>query len=438
MRVLCLRFPVPPEPSWVEAFLSFTPRIARRGTLLFLEISSTQHLFGGEAALLQRASSLAEKLAGRNVPGAVADTAATAQVLSAFRAGAVGRREGDAVEMREQPIESLRELEGLVPWPSAVKTEAVISFFQALGFEKLGDLQSFSRSSLEERWGEWGLLLWRRLQARDAAVISPWTAREPLVGYAFFEEPASQIEVLNRKFEPVLETLFLRIEGQALFARSVSLILHCEWSGQRHCLEARPVTAGRDVLLFRDLLVRKLESLDLGNPVKELEVIVDAVPEKVQQLDFFEPRETSESRWQRLISFAHQGEIQMGFLQPMPSTFPEDAAVFRPAVPETFEAKDEVEKVDDAVQVRPTYAKAVSQAPRPSLLLEPPRELDPVEAARLRRLTPIPAERMLGPWWNKRPAEGRDYYYALSPEGRLLWVFRDKDTRKVFLHGAFD
>lgn len=438
MRVLFLRFQERPEPSWVEAFLRFTPRIAMGGrTGLFLEIASTQHLFGGETALLAAAVAMGERLSGAPVAAAIADRAATAQILAFHAPGAITAFGDDARAFAELPLEALIDFEGMMPWP-APKVNVLIVFFRSLGFRKIGQLQELSRAQLQERWGELGIGLWKRLKTVDEQAVSPWMAREPLTAYAHFEDPAAHVSLVERKLEPLLERLFLRLEGQSRFARALTLTLHCEWSDARHEIRVEPVSAGRDLGLFRDLLSRKLDELDLDNPIKEVEAAIEDVPEKIQQLDFFEPRDGSESRWRRLISFAAQGGVEMGFVQMKSAHFAEDTVTFKPAEPRHFELHDHVEKLEEAVQVKPVYAKALSKAPRPSLLLDPPRELDAAEAASLKPLTSVPAERVTGPWWRSKPAEGRDYFFALSQEGRLLWIFRDKITRKVFLHGAFD
>ena len=66
-----------------------------------------------------------------------------------------------------------------------------------------------------------------------------------------------------------------------------------------------------------------MEKLVLENPIREFEISLFDVPEKVQQLDFFEPRDSTEDRWRRLISFAKQANCDMGFLQIQASHFPE-------------------------------------------------------------------------------------------------------------------
>lgn len=438
MRVLCLRFPEQPEPSWVEAFLKFTPLASLSTGGIFLEVSSTQHLFGGELMLLALVSSVAERLCGHEVTGAIAHQPATAQALAVHRPGTIVPLDGgDAKSLATLPLEALRDLEGLISWSSS-RLDHIIDFFRSVGVATLGQMQAFDQNVLHERWGDMGTTLWKRLHSVDEQLISPWLTREPLAGYAYFEDPAGQLNVLSLKLDPLLQHLFFRLEGLGRFARSLKIILHCEWSGLRHELRVEPIRASRDLKLFQDLLWKRLESIDFLNPIKELELQIEDVPEQIQQLDFFEPRDNHRSRWERLISFAAQGDIEMGFLQPVAEHFAEKSVVFKPAEPTSFQVKDVVEKQGDSVQVKPSYAKALTSAPRPSLLLNPPREIEAREAATLRRLTAIPSERILGPWWKPQPQEGRDYYYALSQEGRLLWLYRDKETRKMFLQGAFD
>ena len=44
--------------------------------------------------------------------------------------------------------------------------------------------------------------------------------------------------------------------------------------------------------------------------------------------------------------------------------------------------------------------------------------------------------RVSGGWW-KRLVE-RDYYYAETDHGDLLWLFYDRPRRRWFLHGVLD
>jgi protein ImuB len=82
--------------------------------------------------------------------------------------------------------------------------------------------------------------------------------------------------------------------------------------------------------------------------------------------------------------------------------------------------------------VRRVYAR-----PKP---LPPKRPSDPEAGPSLARDQAI--EHMYGPyrvsggWW-KRLVE-RDYYYAETDHGDLLWLFYDRPRQRWFLHGVLD
>jgi protein ImuB len=52
----------------------------------------------------------------------------------------------------------------------------------------------------------------------------------------------------------------------------------------------------------------------------------------------------------------------------------------------------------------------------------------------------LPSERIESSWWqiSVQDLKNRDYYFALSAQGQLLWVFRDRINSQVYLHGYFD
>ena len=161
-------------------------------------------------------------------------------------------------------------------------------------------------------------------------------------------------------------------------------------------------------------------------------------------MDFFEPRDTSEDRWQRLISLSKQAGLEVGFLQPEPSHFPERSFKLLSDWPKTFSATDFIQRIEESVQVKFVHAKNLSQSPRPSLLLHEPQPLSRSHVKTMRPLSSIPAERIESSWWEffrKSPNEdlrSRDYYFMLSTEGQLLWIFQDRLSREYFLHGYFD
>lgn len=440
MRILCLNLKIPQQSSCAEAFLTLSPRVQFRfPQYIFVEIESTQHLLGGEKRCLEKALQIAGKFSSSST-AAIADTAAVAQMLTQWRPSFIAGRGKEQESFQGLGLDALKDLEGLYPWTQKKPVDHMISFFYTLGVHGLEEILNFRISSLRERWGEFGILLWNRLHSQDHQVISPLVPRDPLTGYGYFDDPLSSVPLLMMRFKPHLDILFARLQGLSRYAQKMEVILHCEYSNKKYTLSIEPVSPSRDQELYEDLLEKKLSQLVLENPIREFEIALLDVPEKVQQLDFFEPRDNTEDRWRRLISFIKQADCKMGFLQIEASHFPEQSFQFVTEWPEDFKAEDLVDRQDEALQVKTVYAKGLSASPRPALLLEKPQPLTSFETQKLQFISEFPMERIESSWWqiSSQDLKYRDYYFALSPQGQLLWVFKDRLTSQAYLHGYFD
>jgi protein ImuB len=436
MRVLCLNLQQNQEASSAEVFLKFSPRVQfRYPHYVFVDVESTAGLFGGEMQLLKKAVDTARQFAP-STTGAIADSAAVAQLLVKDRPFEITRSGEDFKQIARLPVTSLVDLEGLDPWPQKRQIEQMAHSLQSIGLYWIEDLMHLSLEALRARWGDVGQLLWRRLRNQDVQVISPLSSQEPLLGYGYFDEAVSTLSHLREKLDPQMNYLFLRMEGLGRMAQRLEARLFCEYSETKHHLVIEPVTASRDLKLYKDLLLKKLESVDLQNPIKEFEIHVLDVPEKIQQMDFFEPRDSTEDRWRRLISFSRQAQVEVGFLQSEAAHLPEKSYSLKTDWPVSFSPKDLVEWAEKAISVKSVFAKGLAKAPRPSLLLKDPLTLSKMALDRLKVLTRIPTERIQASWWKN--LEERDYYFALSREGQLLWIFQDLKTEKYFLQGYFD
>lgn len=440
MRTLCINLKTPQESSSAEAFLLLSPRVQFRfPQFIFVEIETTQHLFGGEQGCLEKALQIALKFSS-DPALAIADTPPAAQMLAKWRPGFIAPAGKEQEAFRGLGLDALKDLEGLHPWPQKKPIDHMIEFFHALGVHGLEDVLNFRMNSLRERWGPFGVLLWNRLHSQDSQVLSPLIPRDPLVGYGYFDDPLGAVPLLMARIRLQLDILFARLTGLSRYAQRMDVVLHCEYSDKKYSLSIEPVSPTRDQILFEDLLEKKLSQLVLQNPIREFEVSIFDVPEKIQQLDFFEPRDTTEDRWRRLISFAKQSQCDMGFLQMEASHFPEQSFRLVTDWPEDFKAHDLVERQEEALQIKSVYAKGLATSPRPSLLLEKPQPLSPVEAQKLRFVSSMPSERIESSWWqlSVQDLKNRDYYFALSHQGQLLWVFKDRINSQVYLHGYFD
>lgn len=450
MRTLGINFQVAQEPSCAEAFLKFSPRVQfRYPHFVFCDIESTTGLFGSESRLLAEALNLARALVSANgtsqfpvhdVTAAIADSAYTAQVLTVYRPSLITTAGKDLESIKSLPLSSITEMEGLRPWPKKGSLEHVVSFFKTLGVEKIAEAVHLPQISFRERWADTGATLWDRVHQKEIQVISPLSTRDPLVAYAYFDAPVSWVPHIRQKLDPLLHGLFLRLEGLNRFAQKLHLSLICEYSDHKHSLFVEPISASRDEKLFLDLILQKLDDIDLDNPIRDFEIEIYDVPEKVQQLDFFEPRDLTEDRWKRLISFSQQADCEMGFLQVEASHFPEKSYHLKTDWPEDFSSKDVITMENSAIQVKTVYAKGLTKSPRPSLLLKNPLRMSQTMLDRLQMISRIPTERIDSAWWDfsKKEHKVRDYYFALSQDGQLLWIYQERRSRNYYLHGYFD
>jgi protein ImuB len=447
MRTFCLNLQKSQEPHCAELFIALTPRVQFRAPhFIFADIESTSGLFGGEDRLLSEGLRIGRKLSPM-ATAAIADHPNTAQVLSHFQPQSISDFGEDQKTFSKFSISRLTEFEGLNPWSQRRTILTMIETLHSLGFETFADLFELSLSSLRERWGETGALLWRRLHGLDAQALNVLLPTEILRQDLYFDDylknsPLQNLQLLAKPLHQSLEFLFLRLQNRGRFAQNLELTLHCEYSKKIHQLKIEPVTASRDLKLFFDLILQRLEKIDFQNPIRHIEIAVHDVPEKVLQMDFFETRDMSQERWQRLISFAKQSDLKIGFLEPQAKHFPEDSFQLKADWPELLKVTDKVLSIDQAIQIKSVYAKGLQDAPRPTLLLKDPELISKQKMQRYQKLSFFPTERIEASWWKKafseNPPTDRDYYFALSSEGELTWIFQNKKNQNYYLHGYFD
>jgi len=409
-----------------EIYLRFSPRVQfREPNLYFIDIGSTAHFFkrsgflSGEEGLLRTAVELTQDF-GFLARAAISDTAAGAQAFAQLDRDFVCPPGEEAESLRLLPLPLLLHLEGLQAWERPRQIEHIVAFFYMLGFEQLGDLYQISLNSFVDRWGELGKALWRRLHGLEREVISPFLPTEPLKEYGYFDFSVSLTSLLLHSIQQSLQRLFARLQGQSLFARRLSVILHCEYSQTQHRLEIEPRSASRDLALFMQLLEHRTQDLNLENPIREFEIEVLAEPEKIQQMDFFEPRSNDLERLEALMSLLKQAGLQAGNYVLQDAVLPE----------ETWSLSSET-NVPAAALLSSTLA-----APRPTRLLKQPLRLSHEDLRGWNFLSRLPVERLEDAWW--RSPQARDYYLAVSSSGQCAWLFQNLLTKDYFLHGYFD
>ncbi|HMN67944.1 MAG TPA: hypothetical protein PKC28_05330 [Bdellovibrionales bacterium] len=436
MRTLCLCLQRDAEPSVAENFLTFSPRVHYRAPgLVFMDITSTAKMFGGEHRLLDEALHVSREFFA-DATGAISDTPWGAQALAAEKPGTVSLPTRELTDLAAAPLSRLHQLEGLIAWRSNSEVEDIVDFFHMLGIHRLGEIRSFQVDAFRERWQETGGLIWKRLHGLDKQVISPLLPTEALKDYLNLDFPVSLLPFLLHCLEKSLARLMARLQGRGEFAQKVVLHLFCEYSDRVHLLELQPASPNRNLELFMKLLENKLGQVSLDNPIKQIEVDVIPCPEKTQQLSFFEPRVSDQDKLQQLVSVFNQARLTSGFLKPKDEILPEEAWEITAEFEASEPVEDEVEIEGQSFQIRPAYSMALAQAPRPSRLLKKPMRLTSHDIDRFQFLSEQPIERMEDGWWES--SRGRDYFFALSPKGEFVWLFFDRIESQYYLHGYFD
>lgn len=436
MRTLCLSLQQDENPSIAENFLVFSPRVHYRTPgLVFVDISSTAHLFGGEQNLMNEALAVSRDFFPE-ATAAISDSPWSAQLFSRERPLHISPPTQELKELQPLPLTRLHDLEGLIAWRSQSEVEDIVDFFHMLGIQRIGEIKGFQPDSFRERWQDTGTLIWKRLHGLDKQVISPLLPAESLKDYVHLDFSVSLLSFLLHCLEHSLERLIARLQGRGEFARKINLQLFCEYSGRCHLIELTPASPNRNLELFMKLLENKMSELSLENPIKEYEIEVIPCAEKIQQLDFWEPRVSDQDKLQQLVSVFQQASVTSGFLKPKDEVIPEEAW----EVTSEFEAfeglQDSVEVCGGSLQLHPSYAAGLREAPRPSRILRKPKRLSELEVKKLEFLSSHPVERLEHGWWEA--SRGRDYYFAVSRKGQFLWVYYDRIEDEYFLQGYFD
>lgn len=437
MRTLCINLGRTEDFSVAENFLRLSPLVQfQRPGFIFVDITGTSHLFGGELQLLNEALRLT-KGSHPDATMAISDTPAPAQVLTSLRPSFPIVPPGQERDfLLNLPVEALIHLEGLIPWESADAIQSIVSFFQTLGLKVIRELDKLRIESLRERWGRMGEMLWKKIHAAEKQIISPLIPSETLREFVHFDWPISLLSPLLHSLGILLERLCQRLQGRAECARLISIHLYCEYSQRTHFIELRPVQPSRDLELILKLLENKLASTDLENPIQDMEINILPCPEKILQLDFFSPRTYEQDKIDQLLSLFNQCSLKAGFFNLSHSLVPENSWSLSPDFIEFTTLTDHIDTKEESYRVKPAYSRHLPSSPRPTRLLRVPEKLSSLKVKQLRFLSSFPIERIEDKWWAE--LQKRDYFFALSPLKQGLWLYRDLIRNEYYIHGYFD
>jgi protein ImuB len=397
---------------------------------LFLDVSGTEALWGGEDALLD---DFVRRSAAAGVPvrAAIADTAGAAWALARFGKGGV-LPSGEAERLEPFPVSALR----LAP-----ETAASLG---RLGLKTIGAVLDLPRDQLLKRFGA-GLLL--RLDQAVGMAPEPLVFRRPptpWVERAAFAEPISRLEDFVRALADVAAALCARLEAEGKGGRRFEAVFH------RADGEAFPACVGtalpcRDPARLVKLFAPKLESIDPGFGVEAVTLMAS----RVEGLGGRQARLTPDQAEEEAGGVAllvdrlsnRLGEDRVWRAVPHESWTPERAVARVPAMTQAGGSWDPERPRPLRLFERPEPIEAMAPVPD-----DPPVRFTWRGVSRRVRRAEGP-ERIAQEWWRDAAAEPgpdrvRDYYRVEDEAGARFWLFRaglysaDRPAR-WFVHGLF-
>lgn len=336
-----------------------------------------------------------------------------------------------------------------------------------LGVRRVGDFLDLPAEGIRRRFGRLGEEAWRlhrRARGQDFDPLVPLAPRVRHHRRLVLEDPVFDTGIVLFVVRGLLVDLLGPLADTGQAARSVTVTLHRSLRRDVAALTLTVRTAEPTLeeAVLTDLLRLRLDAATrrelAGSSVAEIEVEVEAAAADREQLRLFH------ERTRRDLAAASRAIARLR------AELGEDKvvrAVLRQGhLPEASYAWEPVEKVEAPSPrlvltrplVRRIQQRAVALPPRPfrerddcwipPTVVEEPRRADRRSSPRTRGTHGVGAnthgrvEEMTSPyivsggWWNREVH--REYHYAHTEDGEILWVYYDRRRRRWFLAGQVE
>ncbi len=414
---------------------------------LLLELGGSIRLFAGLDALLKRISTalsvfwgLEHRLALTPVPAA---SLLLARCIDDITSESCIECAGGVRYLCIETLPALRAILGGLRLQRAGLQPGLVERLAAMGIRCFQDLWRLPAAGLEQRFGGRFRQWLEALTGPAAALPDRFRPAE-----VFFAEHCFPVEVRTRcLLAPAIDKLVAEL---VCFLRNRDLALEqlqCEFrhhGAKATCIEVRFSQSSRDRQRILLLIEEHMENLVLPLPVSALSLSAEAFsPYQPVYTGLFAAAAAAApggggdaGEWPQLIEQLQArlgGEI-VSRLQVIDEHRPEKAwkhlhgLVQPPAVAAAQSAGGRHgESSDDSAWSRPVW------------LLPAPRVLYCAHGKvyyQGKELLLSTAERIESGWWDGEDIR-RDYYYAMNRHGSGLWVFRDLESGRWYLHGVF-
>jgi protein ImuB len=408
----------------VACLRTFSPRVEPSSThpgTFFLDATGLERLFAG---LSPWGLGVLEALRGRALQGHLAVG------FTRFGSFVCSRAEGGPPVRVLECADAETKLAGTVGLERLDLVPEMRDALHRLGIRTLGEFLALPPEGLQRRFGTEAVKLHRLARGDLHDPLQPLPPPPVTARRLLCEQPESDSNRLlfltKRLLDPLLELLAERHE--ALQEMRMTLVLEGR-SRQLHRLRPAEPTLVASLLL--DLLRLRLEGVALEAGVVELQLAVRGVRAEPEQIRLFRegPKRDLAAANRALARVrAELGDETVGHM-----------VVREGHLPEATFAFERLERLDKARPVAEAPLRFVRR------VLEKPRRLPPVPR-HLRDDGWIPFDvaagsvvKLHGPyvvsggWWQKE--QQREYHYAQTRRGDLLWIYFDRVERRWFLQG---
>lgn len=421
--------------DWCDRFTPFVALEPPRA--LLLDVTGATHLFGGEAALLDRILRALRKQ-GFAVRGALAGTAMAARACARHRDGMVVAPGEEMKVTAPLPVEAL--------FLDPVTTHA----FRRAGLKTIGQVAHRDRRELTARFGAAMVFTLETALGKAGKPISP---RTPLPDYSVernFAEPVATEDVIRATLVSLAGTLAETLEQRGEGARRLeAAFFRADGAVMRIVVETGSPTREPAIIerLFREKLEALADPLDPGFGFDLIRLSASRTQACETALADFNADLNAEREIRFLVDrlSARFGAHRVLAFQPNDTHIPEAAGLAVPAQ-ELRESrcaweprrKGEVPRRPLRLLAKPEDVEAIATVPA-----GPPRRF------RWRRvqhdvvLSEGP-ERIAMEWWRHvTPHPTRDYFRVEDANGNRFWLYRDglyaRETGnpRWYLHGVF-